>query len=245
MKIDPFPGTLTKQPVPTGRSYGGRAMKWVLTTEQREWFCKWFPEEENSRLMKASGMSHSTLHRFARQFGLTKSPKGIKRIKKRQAAHIKKVCEANGYYDSLRGRRPSEAAMKGTAQMWQEIRAGKREHPTRIMKRKNPRKYRKWMERKSIERKETIRKEMRRVIYGMERKTKLKCIVLCPYTRRQTSHRYNALKRGYIVMQDCSEQGGERYNIYFDQDTERSPVFENNLLKDGFTVKEWNYDTSD
>ena len=239
MKIDPFPGTLTKQPVPTGRGYGGRAMKLVLTTEQREWFCKWFPEEENSRLMAASGMSHSTLHRFAREFGLTKSPKGIKRIKKRQAAHIKKVCEANGYYDSLRGRRPSDAAMKGTAQMWQEIRDGKREHPTRIMKRKNPRKYRKWMERKSIERKETIRKETRRVLYGLERKTRLKCIVMCPYTKRQTSHRYNALKRGYIVMRDCSEQGGERYNIYFDQDTERSPIFENNLLKDGFKLHKW------
>ena len=60
-----------------------------------------------------------------------------------------------------------------------------------------------------------------------------------PYTKRQTSHRYNALKRGYIVMQDCSEQGGERYNIYFDQDTERSPIFENNLLKDGFKLHKW------
>ena len=185
-------------------------------------------------------MSHSTLHRFAREFGLTKSPKGIKRIKKRQAAHIKKVCERNGYYDSIRGKQPSEACRQATAQMWQDIRDGKREHPARIMKRKNPRKYRKWMERKSIERKETIRKETRRVLYGLERKTRLKCIVMCPYTKRQTSHRYNALKRGYIVMQDCSEQGGERYNIYFDQDTERSPIFENNLLKDGFHLLRWN-----
>ena len=39
---------------------------------------------------------------------------------------------------------------------------------------------------------------------------------MCPYTKRQTSHRYNALKRGYIIMEDCSEQGGERYNIYYD-----------------------------
>ena len=189
--------------------------------------------------MKMSGMSHSTLHRFAREFGLTKSAKGIKRIKKRQAAHIKKVCERNGYYDSIRGKQPSEACRQATAQMWQDIRDGKREHPARIMKRKNPRKYRKWMERKSIERKEAIRKEIRRVVYGLERKTRLKCIVMCPYTKRQTSHRYNALKRGYIVMQDCSEQGGERYNIYFDQDTERSPIFENNLLKDGFRIKQW------
>ena len=245
MKIDPFPGVLTAQmvdrPFTTKLGNAGcqRVKAWVLTTEQREWLCKRFPEEENSRLMKASGMSHSTLHRFAREFGLTKSPKGIKRIKKRQAAHIKKVCERNGYYDSIRGKQPSEACRQATAQMWQDIRDGKREHPARIMKHKNPRKYRKWMERKSQERKETIRKEIRRVMYGLERKTRLKCIVMYPYTKRQTSHRYNALKRGYIVMQDCSEQGGERYNIYYDNETERAPIFENNLLKDGFHLLRW------
>ena len=245
MKIDPFPGVLTLQfvdrPFTTklGKDGCHHVKAWVLTDEQREWFCRWFPEEENSRLMKASGMTDSTLHRFARKLGLTKSPKGIKRIRKRQAAHIKRVCERNGYYDSMRGRQPSEACLKATAQMWQDIREGKREHPARIMKRENPRKYRKWMENRSKERKETIRKEMRRVLYGMERKTRLKCIVMCKYTRRQVSHRHNALKRGYIIMEDCSEQGGERYNIYYDNETQRSPIFERNLLKDGFHLKQW------
>ena len=234
MKIDPFPGTLTKQPL------RHNSMGYVLTDEQRAWLCKWFPEEENSRLMKASGMSHSTLHRFAREFGLTKSPKGIKRIKKRQAAHVKRLCEKNGYYDSLRGKQPSEACRKASAQMWQEIRDGKREHPARIMKRTNPRKYRKWQQRKSQEYKETIRKEMRRALYGMERKTRLKCIVLCKFTKRQVCHRYNALRRGYIIMQDCSEQSGERYNIYYDDQTERTPIFERNLQKDGFNLLKWN-----
>lgn len=245
MKIDPFPGVLTLQfvdrPFTTklGKAGCQHVKAWVLTDEQRAWFCKWFPEEENSRLMKASGMNHSTLHRFARELGLTKSPKGIKRIRKRQAAHIKRLCERNGYYDSMRGRHPSEACLKATAQMWQDIREGKREHPASIMKRENPRKYRKWMENRSKERKETIRKEMRRVLYGMERKTRLKCIVMCKYTRRQVSHRYNALKRGYIIMDDCSEQGGERYNIYYDNETQRSSIFEKNLLKDGFQLKQW------
>ena len=102
MKIEPFPGALTKQKT-------GYAWAYVLTAEQREWLCRWFPEEENSRLMKASGMSHSTLHRFARQLHLTKSKAGMKRIKRRQAAQIKRVCERNGYYDSLRGHQPSLA----------------------------------------------------------------------------------------------------------------------------------------
>ena len=223
----------------TGRQGCQRSLSLVLTDDQQAWLCRWFPEEENSRLMAASGLTGSALHRFARKFGLTKSPAGMKRIKKRQAAHIKRVCEQNGWYDSLRGRQPSEACKQGTARMWQEIRDGKREHPARIMRRKNPRKYRKWMERKSDERKEAIRKETLRVIYGLERKTRLRCSVMRPYTRRQISHRYNALKRGYIVMEDSSEHGGERYNIYYDQQTQRAQLFERNLLADGFTLLPW------
>jgi hypothetical protein len=96
------------------------------------------------------------------------------------------------------------------------------------------------MQRRSEERKDTIRKEKRRVLYGMERKTRLRCIVMCPYTKRQVSHRYNAMKRGYIVMEDCTEQSGERYNIYYDNETSRAPIFEKNLVKDGFKIKEWN-----
>jgi hypothetical protein len=40
-------------------------------------------------------------------------------------------------------------------------------------------------------------------------------------------------------MEDCTEQGGERYNIYYDNETERAPIFEKNLLKDGFHIKQW------
>jgi hypothetical protein len=53
-------------------------------------------------------------------------------------------------------------------------------------------------------------------------------------------HRYNALRRGYIIMQDCSEQSGERYNIYYEDQTERTPIFERNLQKDGFNLLKWN-----
>lgn len=211
----------------------------VLTPEQEAWLRRWYPEVENPILLKASGMSHSTLHRFAREFGLVKSEKGIKGIRKRQAAHIKKVCEANGYYDSLRGKPVSEACLQATAKMWQEIRDGKREHPFKIMKRTNHRKYRKWIERRSEARREQVRKEIRREIYGLPRKTKLKVVVMNKFTRSQVCHRYYALKRGYILMEDCSEQSGERYNIYYDDLTDRAPIFEQNLIKDGFNLMKY------
>lgn len=243
-KIEPFPGELERGVVekPFRTRSGGmgvqHVVQWVLTDEQREWLCRWFPEVENSRLMAASGMTHSTLHRFARKFGLKKSVDGMRGIKKRQSAHIKRLCEANGWYDSLRGKAPSEATMLATKQMWQEIREGKRKHPLHVVKERNPARYKRLMRKKSELRKETISKERRRLDYGLPRQTRLKAVVMYPYTHRQTNHRYHALMRGYILMADCSEEGGERYNIYYDEHTRRTELFERNLEADGFRVKE-------
>ena len=241
MKIEPFPQVLTYQYIDkvyttkTGKQGIQRVRAFVLTDEQEAWFRKWFPEVENSVIAETSGMSISLLHKFARQYGLTKSEKGLKGIKRRQAAHIKRLCERNGYYDSLRGRQPSAAAVEATKKRWEEVREGKREHPIKAIKRKNPRRYKKMMQKRSEERKETIRKERMRELYGLERKTKLR-LPMTKYTKRQVSHRYNALKRGYYVMLDCSESSGERYNIYYNEDTKRSDYFERNLILDGFKV---------
>lgn len=243
--MEAFPGTLQKAWVrrpfitKTGKQGCQRVVAIVLTDDQEAWLRRWFPEVENSRLMKASGLSHSALHRFARELGLVKSEKGLRGIKKRQAAHIKRVCERNGWYDSLRGRKLSPECRAGVAKMWADIREGRREHPFQVLKREHPRKYANLMRRKSEERKETIRKEKWRAYYGLTRQTKLRAVVLNPYTRSQTCHRHSALKRGYIIMMDCSEGSGERYNIYYDDETERAPIFERNLIADGFCLKEW------
>lgn len=200
---------------------------------------KWFPEVENSRLMKVCGMTHSTFHRFAQDMGLTKSARGLRGIRKRHAAHIKKLCEANGYYDSLRGKPMSEAARQGLASLCKDIREGRREHAFKILKRENPRKYQQMLKRKSEARKELIRKEKFRAAYGLTRHTKLKAVVLHKYTKSQTRHRSSAIRRGYLLMEDCSEQSVERYNIYYDSETQRSALFEQNLTADGFRVIEW------
>lgn len=231
MSMRRFPGKLERNP--TGFH------EYILTPEQREWLCHYFPIVENTRLMKATGMSHSTLHRFARDLHLTKSEKGIRAIKRRQAAHIRRVCERSGYYDKLRGRAPSEATRAATARMWQEIREGKREHPTHIMKRTNPRRYQQWMQRKSEERKQSIRMERMRMKWGLPRKTRLKSVVMQPYRRSQVAHRFNAQRRGYILADTCEEGSGHRYTIYYDNNTPRSEAFEKNCIKDGFRIVEW------
>lgn len=244
MKIDNFPGVLTQQRVSrtfttrSGREAVTHALAYVLTEEQEAWLRRYFPEVENSRLCKMSGLSSAALHRFARSLGLCKSEKGMRGIRKRLAAHVRKLCEANGYYDTLRGTAPSEAAMDGTRQMWQEIREGKRKHPIKILRQKNPRKYRKVVAERGAKLHATWKSEYRRNIFGLERRTRLN-VPMQPYTSSQLNHRTNALRRGYFYMDDCTEGSGERYNIYYDADTQRSKIFERNLLADGFRVKEW------
>lgn len=231
-KVDPFPGVMTKQKV---NKYG-RA--WVLTEEQEAWLRRWFPVVENPVLMAVSGMSHSTLHRFARSLGLTKSEEGLRGIKHRQAMQVKRTCERNGYYDSIRGRAPSEACLEGSRRRWQAVRDGLADAPLTIIKRTQPRRYANMMKRQSEARRDLIRREKRRALYAMERKTSLH-LPMNNYTKSQVSHRYNALKRGYILMTDCSDEGGERWNIYYDADTQRTAQFERNLAKDGFKVLPW------
>ena len=186
------------------------------------------------------GVTHSTLHRLARQMRLTKSEKGLKGIQKRNGARIKRALEKNGYYDSMRGKPMSDACIEGLKKYIEDVNSKRRLHPLKVMKEKNPRKYKSLMRKRSTERTELIRKEKFRQDFGLPRQTRLR-IILTPYRRSQVCRRYNALQRGYIVMNDTSEQGGERYNIYYDEDTVRSDKFENNLCKDGFSVKPYPY----
>ena len=245
-KMEAFPGilqrVLTDRHFITKTGYHGcqRVYMIVLSPEQEAWLSRWFPEVENSVLMKASGLSHSTLHRFASQLGLSKSEKGLRGILRRQTKKCKQVNERNGYYDSLRGKPVSEECQRGTRKMWEDIKSGLRGHPYDVFRKNHPRRYKAMMEKKSRDRKELVKKEYRRMIYGLERQTKLTGLVLRKYTKSQIGHRYNAMKRGYILYDDCSDEGGERYNIYYDENSQRGERFEQNLRKDGFILKPWN-----
>ena len=125
--------------------------------------------------------------------------------------------------------------MAGNRRRWEEQRQGIREDAAAKMKRENPKKYAEWMRKKSEERKELIRKEKMRVVYGLERQTTLKAVVLKPYTRSQIHHRHMALEYGYLLDEDCREGQPGRYIIYYDEKTDRHPRFEQMCLANGFT----------
>lgn len=212
----------------------GKVHRRVLNDEQLEWLRRWFPTTENKRLAKAMKISLFKLHEFARENGLTKSEAGMKAIKRRQVKAMVKTNEKNGCYDRKRGHPVSEATRNGNLRRWEEERLGLRENVMLKMRRENPEKYAEIMKKRSQERKESIRKEKMRIIYGLERKTRLKIIVMKKYTRSQIAHRHDALRRGYLLDEDCSEGQPGRYVIYYDDETQRSERFEKNCIADGF-----------
>lgn len=212
----------------------GKVHRRVLNDEQLEWLRRWFPTTENKRLAKAMKISLFKLHEFARENGLTKSKAGMKAIKRRQVKAMVKTNEKNGCYDRKRGHPVSEATRNGNLRRWEEERLGLRENVMLKMRRENPEKYAEIMKKRSQERKESIRKEKMRIIYGLERKTRLKIIVMKKYTRSQIAHRHDALRRGYLLDEDCSEGQPGRYVIYYDDKTQRSERFEKNCIADGF-----------
>lgn len=83
---------------------------------------------------------------------------------------------------------------------------------------------------------ERLRKERQRLQLGMKQHTMMH-IPLYKYTASQIFHRTKASRYGYIPG-DYHEDSGERYTIYYDSNTRRSPRFEQGLRDCGFTVKE-------
>lgn len=224
-----FPGRIER---------GGKNHREVILNEEQEaWLVMWFPVTEDKRLAKAMGVSMETMRNYANRLGVKgKSETGMASIRKRQAKAAAKTNERNGCYDRKRGKPVSEATRKGLLKRWQDVREGRRLSPMEELKQRDPKAYAENLRLKSELRKEMIRKEQRRVLYGLERKTKLK-VVLKPYTQSQTHHRHSALQRGYLLDMDCSEGQLGRYVIYYDDETQRSAKFEANCIKDGFTFK--------
>ena len=83
--------------------------EYYIEGELKERFCKLFPKNTNRRMMTWFGIGFSTLQRFKREFDLEKDMQAVRR---QHAKDIKKICERNGYYASIRGKAPPKLAWK-------------------------------------------------------------------------------------------------------------------------------------
>ena len=219
------PTTAAKWQVPMRQNEKSGVKEYYLKGELKERFCKLFPKNTNRRMMTWFGISFSTLQRFRRELGLEKD---MKAIRKQQAKDAKKICERNGYYDSLRGKAPSEACMEAA----RRIRAAGF-HPIKQLKANNPRKYKRLMRKKSEQRKELWRKERLRAFYGLDRQTNLR-IPTNPMSRRATAQKYAMIK----CCNYFPDPDGDPHIICYDSETHRSARREATAAKHGLKVVE-------
>ena len=219
------PTKAAKWKVPMRPNAKSGMKEYYLEGELKERFCKLFPKNSNRRMMMWFGISFSTLQRFRREFGLEKD---MQAVRKQQAKDTKRICERNGYYASLRGKAPSEACMEATRQ----LRAAGF-HPLKQLKANNPRKYKRLMRKKSEQRKELWRKERMRMVYGIERRTKLRLPL------NSLTHAASACK--YMMIRECNyfaDPDGDSHIICYDSETQRSARREATAAKHGLKVVE-------
>ena len=219
------PTTPAKWQIPTRHKYKAGKDEYYLEGELKERFCKLFPKNSNRRMMTWFGIGFSTLQRFKREFGLEKD---MKSIRKQQAKDIKKICERNGYYASLRGKKPSEASIEAI----RKLRASGF-HPLKQLKANNPRKYKRLLRKRSEQRKELFRKERLRAFYGLERKTHLR-IPSNPMSRKAIAHKYAMIK----ACNYFADPLGDHHIICYDSETRRSARREATAAKHGLKIVE-------
>ena len=217
------PTGVAKWQVPKRRNKNGQPA-YVLEGELRELFIENFPIHSNRRIMQWFGLSHSTTQRFARGLGLKKD---MTRIRKELVRDIKRTCEKNGYYDSLRGRGMPENALIGLRKLYE----GGFSAISRL-KEKSPRKYKKYREKMSESHKNMWRKERLRAKYGLERKTKLN-IPFHPMTHKQSSCKHYMIKKyNYFADPD------DRHAVCYDSQTRRSERSERTAIRHGLRIVE-------
>ena len=219
------PTTPAKWQVPMRLHQGMGVMEYYLEGELKERFCKLFPKNSNRRMMTWFGISFCTLQRFKRELGLEKD---MQAIRKQHAKDIKKICERNGYYASLRGKAPSEACIEATRQL-----RASGFHPMKQLKATNPRKYKQLMRKKSERRKELYRKEQLRAFYGLERQTNLR-IPSSPLSHRASAQKHAMIK----ACNYFADPLGDPHVICYDGETQRSARREATAVKHGLKVVE-------
>ena len=199
------------------------ALTYYMTPELESRFRKLYPVTMNRDMMQLFGISFSTMERFKRELGLQKN---MRTIRHKHAQVVKRICEDNGYYDSLRGKQPSEACIEACRR-----KRASGFHPLTALKQKNPRKYRRVVQQLSEARKELVRKEKIRVEWGLGQDTKIH-IPYDPYGRKRSIFKNTCKAVGYIPGN--ANEPAERWKIFYTPDTKRGRIRERNGEKLGF-----------
>lgn len=157
--------------------------KIVLTPEQREWLMSHFAETKNKDVAAHLGISETTVHRFAREMGLTKTRSFFLQCQRGAADAAKKWWIVTGRH------RPKKVLPSYLAQY--KYRKGEKPWTRCGME-----KWKDAVERGAAKRAQTRREEKARHRWGLPQRTRLR---VAQQPREKIYHRYYLKKHGYIL----------------------------------------------
>ena len=181
----------------------GKTDKITLTPEQERWLKAHFRHTRNEEIGERLGISQSSLHRFARELGLTKTRQFMRKVQRNAADKAKESHLRNGTYPPKGFIIPGSEAhrfRKGEAPV---VRIGKVRERRRI-------------EKSAESLRKTRREEKARALFGVPRKTRLR-VVREP--KGKTELRWYLKSRGYI-LDECE------LIAYWTEDTRRAKILE-------------------
>lgn len=173
-----------------------------LTEYQRNWIIKHFKNTKNDVIMEKLKISHSMLHRFAREQGLKKT----KQFQSKCQLNASNIARKRNLVNNWPPKGyiiPRSEEFRYKAGITPRQRLGEKNNAERIRK-------------SSESRRKTVLAEKRRVLFGLPQRTKLK-VVASP--RNKIAYRYTLKKRGYIVNKAAR-------TIYYNESTNRSETCE-------------------
>lgn len=185
-----------------------------LTPKQMSWLKRHYKHTKNDVIMAKLGLSHATLHRFARELGLTKTRQFIRKTQQECTAAAKESHLRNGTYPPKGYRVPRSEEFcfkKGVSNK----------------DRLSPKRYAESQEKRRQSWLSSRAKDRARYVFGMEQRTRFR---FGHQSRSKTSYRCNMKKHGYVV--DIEK------NVFFYTSEEmRRPRAEANAAKYGIVIR--------
>lgn len=183
-----------------------------LTQEQLEWLKENFGSTKNQELANELGTSPRSITRMARELRLWKTKEFISAMQLNASEHGARVNRANG-------------GNAGTKNLLVYGKAYRFKAGESNRDRMSEEAFKEIHRRIGESRKETFRKEKRRVLFGLEQKTGLR-VVQCP--KEKISLRNNLRKHGYEIARASNE-------AIVTDNTRRSAIMETRAIQMGIT----------
>lgn len=191
----------------------------TITPEIERYVINNFATTSNRELSIVSGLCASSIHRIARKHGIQKSAEAVRAHNIAISREVTAACRRVGIYVETAEFMVGEIARRKANGTYNGFKKGHKSCLSEEAKR-----------RAAESRRKTVAKEIKRLKWGLEPRTKIK-INLDPNKREKTMCRYTLRKHGYYV-----EQGS--MDVFYDHNTMRSQLIEQRYVSKGFTFSE-------